>query len=253
MSGHWRLSVAASLLFAGLATSPALSNPLTDLFNPPKEEATAPAPVRQACVPLPGRSTAPGQHWVYHVDGHRKCWFQADEATVSLRKRIHHYAAKQPVIASEENEAAHRKKTLADARAQLLSATPADAVQSTPAAPRVADTASVPANGAATLVPAAPIVAAPTVDQLTPEHATPRPIDVEMLLAAAPAASDTVASSVPAAAPGAPSLPDAGEDQWELIATRAGMALIALGLAFLVGSLLASRFLDARVPPIRRA
>jgi hypothetical protein len=259
MSGHWRFCVAASLFFAGLSfaslsTSPALSNPLTDLFNPaPKEEATAPAPVREACVPQPGRSTAPGRHWVYHVDGHRKCWFQADEATVSLRKRIHHYAAKQPVIASEENAAALHKKTFADARAQLLSAAPADAVQSTPPAPGVVDTASVPANGAATLVPAAPIVAAPTVDQLTPGHVTPRPLDVEMLLAAAPPASDTVTSSAPQAAPSTPSIPDADEDQWELIATRAAMVLIALGLVVLVGSLLASRFLDPRLPPIRRA
>ncbi len=86
-------------------------------------------------------------------------------------------------------------------RAQLLRVAPADAFQPTPPAPEVVDTASVPANGAATLVPAAPIVAEPTIDQFTPEHAARLPVDVEMLLAAAPLARDTVASSVPPAFP----------------------------------------------------
>lgn len=73
-----------------------------------------------------------------------------------------------------------------------------------------------------------------------------------MLLAETPLARDTVASSVPPAAPGAPSIPDADEDHWELMATQAGVVLIALGLVFLVGSLLVRRSLP-RVAPIRRA
>lgn len=129
MSGYWRFCVAAFLLLAGLSTWPAFSNPLTDLFNPAPKEAAAPAPAREECLLQPGRSTAPGQHWVYRLDGHRKCWFQADEATVAVKKQAHHYGVKQPVIAAEENEAALREKTVADARAQLLSAAPADASQ----------------------------------------------------------------------------------------------------------------------------
>jgi hypothetical protein len=254
MSGHWRLCVAAFLFVADLAISPASSNPLTDLLNPPpKEEAAAPAPVREQCLLQPGRSTSPGQHWVYHLEGHRKCWFQAAASSVLVTKLVHRHAEKQPVSAPEENEAALRKKSFADARAQLLSAAPADASQPTPPAPEAADTASVPANGAATPMPAAPsTVAEPTIDQLTPEHATRHPVNVEMLLAAAPLASDTVASSVPAATPGAPSVPE--EDQWESMATWAGIVLIALGLVCLLGgSLLASRFRDVRVAPVRRA
>ena len=251
MSGYWRFCVAAFLLLAGLSTWPAFSNPLTDLFNPAPKEAAAPAPAREECLLQPGRSTAPGQHWVYRLDGHRKCWFQADEATVAVKKQAHHYGVKQPVIAAEENEAALREKTVADARAQLLSAAPADASQPTPPAPEVVDPASVPADRTATLVLAAPVVAEPKIDRLTPDHATPRPVDVEMLLAAASPVGDTVASSVPPATPVAPSIPDADENQWGLTAPRAGMALIALGLVFLAGSLLASRFLDPRVAPIR--
>jgi hypothetical protein len=262
MSGHWRFCVSAFLLVAGLSTSPAFSNPLTDLFNPaPKEAeapaaAPAPAPTREAkdeCLMQPGRSVSPGRHWVYHLNGHRKCWYQADEATVAAKKQVRHSAAKQPVIASEENEAALRKKTVADARAQLLSTASADTVQPTPPAPEVADTASVPANAATALVPAAPSVAEPTLDQPTPDHAARGPVDVEMLLAAASPVGDTAASAAPPAAPVAPSTSDANENRWESMAPRAGLALIALGLIFVMASLLASRFRDPGVAPIRRA
>ena len=211
MSGHWRFCVTAFLLSAGIQTSPASSNPLTDLFNPaPKEAATparaedAPAAAREACVPQPGRSTAPGQHWVYHLNGHRRCWFQASEATVSAKKQIRHHFARRPAVAPEEDEAAPRKKTVLDARAQVLSAAPMAAPEPATSAPEVVDTASVRDREAATPVPAAPIAAQPTIDPLTPDHATPRSVNVEMLLAASTPDRDVAASSVPSTAPDAP-------------------------------------------------
>jgi hypothetical protein len=240
------------------------------LFNPaPKEAeapaaAPAPAPAKEAkdeCLPQPGRST-PGRHWVYHLDGHRKCWYQADEATVAAKRQVQHRAARQPATASGENEPALRKKTVADARAQLLSAATADAIQPTPPAPAPApeavDPASAPANAAAAPVPAAPVVAEPAVDQPKPDQpaldqAARRPVDVEMMLAAAAPVGDTAVSAAPAAAPLAPSISDADENRWELMAKRAGLALIALGLVFVIVSLLASRFRDPDVAPIRRA
>jgi len=260
MSGHWRVCVAALLIVAGLSTRPAFSNPLTDLFNPAPQEAAAPvpapaaAPAREAkeeCLAQPGRST-PGRHWVYHLDGHRKCWYQADEAAVAAKKQAHHHDVRQPVIAAEENEAALRKKRVADARAQLLSAATADAVQPTPPAPEVVDPAPVPAHAAAAPVPDAPIVAEPTLERPTrdlpaPDHAARPPVDVEMLMAAAPPAGDAGASAVPPAAPAVPSVSDANAGQWELMAPRAGLALIALGLVFLIVSLLASRFRSSRM------
>jgi len=264
MSGHWRFCVTAFLLAAGLSISPASSNPLTDLLNPaPKEAAAAPAraedapaAAREACVPQPGRSTAPGQHWVYHLNGHRRCWFQASEATVSAKKQIRHHFARRPAVAPEEDEAALRKKTVLDARAQVLSAAPAAAPESAASAPEVVDTASVRAPEAATPVPAAPIAAQPTIDPLTPDHATPRSVDVETLLAASTvdrdlADRDLAASSVPPTAPDAPSA--ASADNSESTATWAGTVLIALGFVFLLGSLLASRFLGPRETSIRRA
>ena len=259
MSGHWRFCVTAFILAAGIPTSPASSNPLTDLFNPaPKEAATparaedapAPAPAREACLPQPGRSTAPGQHWVYHLNGHRRCWFQASEATVSAKKQIRHHFARRPAVAPEEDEAALRKKTVLEARAQVLSAAPAAAPESAASAPEMVDTASVRAPEAAIPVPAAPIAAQPTIDPLTPDHATPRSVNVETLLAAS-ADRDLAASSVPPTAPDAPSA--ASADNSESTATWAGTVLIVLGFVFLLGSLLASRFLGPRETSIHRA
>jgi hypothetical protein len=266
MSGHWRFCVSAFVLVAGLSTPPAFSNPLTDLFNPAPQEAAAPvaapapAAAREAkdeCLMQPGRSM-PGRHWVYHLNGHRKCWYQADAATIAAKKQAHHRVARQAAD-PEENEAAPRKKTVADARAQLVSAAPADAAQPPAPAPEVADPASVPASEPVARVSAAPVVATPTIDQAAPEAAaprpvdTPRPVDVEMLLAAAAPVGDRVAYPVPPAPPVAPAIPDMVENQRGLTATHAGMALITLGLLFLIGSLLASRFLDQRGAPAHRA
>ena len=112
MSSHWRCWGSAFLLFAGFSVTPAFSDPLTDLtdlFSPSTKEAAAPAPTQEECLLQPGKST-PGQHWVYRLDGHRKCWFQTDEANVSTKKQAHHHAAKQPVVPPAENEAALREK-----------------------------------------------------------------------------------------------------------------------------------------------
>jgi hypothetical protein len=245
MSGHSRFCF-AFLLLAGLSTSSASSNPFTALFSAP-EEATAPAPAKDApapakeeCLLRPGKSTGEGKHWVYRFDGHRKCWFQA-EGVAAVKKPAHHHAGKQRVAAPKENEATPRQKAIVDARAELLRSATAETSQPTLPAPelKVVDAAPVAATGAAALVPPAPVVAQPVVaqpatDQLSPDHPKPRPVDVEMLLAAAPSARDTIASSVPPATPSALFIPDAGEDEWG--ATCLGVLLMALGLVSLLGS-----------------
>jgi hypothetical protein len=255
MSSHWRCWGSAFLLFAGFSVTPAFSDPLTDLtdlFSPSTKEAAAPAPTQEECLLQPGKSTL-GQHWVYRLEGHRKCWFQTDEANVSTKKQAHHHAEKQPVVPPAKNEAALREKKILDARAQLLSAAPAEALPPTDPAPEVVDAASVPINGTATLVPAAPAVTAPPIDQLRSQQATQHPVDVDKLLAAGSLKSDAVDTSMPAATSAAPAMPDAGQGNWELTATRAGLVLVALGLVFLLGSLLASRFLGPRIAPIHHA
>jgi uncharacterized membrane protein len=202
-------------------------------------------------VPQPGKPTAPGRHWVYHLNGHRKCWFEASEATVSAKKQIRPHMVRRPAIAPEENEATLRKKTVLEARAQVLSAAPAAAPEPAVSAPEVADTESVRAREAATPAPAAPIATPPAIDALTSDHAAPRSVDVETLLAASTVDRDTAASSASPAAPDATST--ASADNRESTAAWAGTLLIALGLVFLAGALLASRFLGAKETSFRRA
>jgi hypothetical protein len=260
MSRHWRFCGSAFLVFAGLSTLPAFSNPLEDLLNPAPKETAAPAaapapPAKEACTLQPGRSAAPGQHWFYRLDGHRKCWFQAPEEHASARKQSYRHAARQPVADPEENEAAPRKKSVADARAQLLSAAAPDASEPAPPAPRVVvDAAALPASATATPAPAAPVIAEPTIEQLK-SHVSRRPVDVETLLAAdVPLSRDTAVSSVPPAHPPASANPEAGKDQWGSMASQAGVMLIALGLvSVLAGLLLARRFRDPLAVQVSRA
>lgn len=252
MSGHWR--VAAFLLLTGLSTSSAFSNPLTDLFDPAPKEAPAPPPVaKEACLTQPGSSAAPGQHWFYRLDGHRKCWFQRAEAAVSAKKPVHHFAARRPVAAPEEDKLALHNRTVMDARDQLLNAAPADTVRPAArvaeAAPAMVDKTSMAADEATTPVPAVPVAVRTTIDRPAPDRAAPRSVDVEALLAAS--SLDAVASSVPPAPKAAPSIPEASHQA--SMVTQAGMVLIALGLVFLIATLLARRFLYPEVATIRRA
>jgi hypothetical protein len=210
------------------------------------QTATAPASAERECLPRPGKSTAEGQHWVYHLDGHRKCWFQTAEGIATVNERVHHHAAKKRFAAPAENEPARRKReAVVDARAELRSA-PAETSQPTPPAfeLKVVDAASVIATGAAALAPPAPVANRAT-GQLTPDHPTPRRVDVETLLAAAPAASTAVADSVPPP-PIAVPFAEAGDDGQGWTADWLGMLLMALGLISVLSS--SSRVLRGAVP-----
>ncbi|WP_245332019.1 hypothetical protein [Bradyrhizobium sp. NAS80.1] len=142
-----------------------------------------------------------------------------------------------------------------EARAELLRSAPAETPHPTPPAPelKVADAAPVSAMAAAALIPPAPVVAKPASDQLTPDHPTSHLVDVETLLAAAPAANDAVTAPVPPATPVAVPIAEAGDDGRGGTATWLGVLLMALGLVSLLsssrtlrGALLVGRFLDAR-------
>ena len=238
MSGHWRFCIAAFVLLTGLPTSPASANPIADLFNAATRQTTAPAPAEEECLPRPGKSAAAGQRWVYRSEGGRKCWFQAAEGTATVKKQVRHRAAKSRVAASEENEAARRKrKAVVDARAELLRSAPAETSQPILPAPelKVVDAASVLHAGAAAFVPPAPIENLAT-DQLTRDHPTARQVEAKTLLAAAPAASDAVAASVPPAAPVASPTAEAADDGRGWTATWLGVLLMALGLVCVLGS-----------------
>jgi hypothetical protein len=238
MTGHLRFCFAAFFLFTSLSPSPASSNPFADLFNVTPHAAPAPASAERECLSRHGKSTADGQHWVYRLDGHRKCWFQAAEGIATAKKRVYHHAAKQRAPAENET-ARHKREAVVDAR-ELLRSAPAEASQPTPPASelKAVDAASVLATGAAP-------VANRATDQLTPDRPSPRQVDVETVLSAAWAPSDAVAASVPPGSPAAFPIAEAGDDGRGRTASWLGMLLMALGLVSVLSS---SRVLRGAVP-----
>jgi hypothetical protein len=249
MSWPLRFRFAGVLILAGLSTSPASSNPFTALFNLAPEQAAAPvpakdAPAKEECLAQPGKP-ADGQHWVYRVDGHRRCWFLVPEGTAAVKKTV----ARRRLAAAEENEAAPRKRSaVADARAELSRPALVETPQPSPPAPAfkvvdAADAAPVPATGAAALVPPPPVLSQP--DQLKPADPNPRKgnikSDMEALFAATPADSDTVAVSVPPATPVAVPIAETSDDRPWWTAPWLGPLLMALGLVLLLGPTLVRR------------
>jgi hypothetical protein len=260
MSGYLRCGFAAFLLAAGFA-APAASNALTDLFSPnaASEAATAapaaaPTPAPEPCARLPGPSAA-GQHWFYRLEGSRKCWYQAAEDSAAAKRVARHRVASRPVVDPQENEPVPRKqKAVEDARAELVNSAPAQTLEPAPAPQikvvdvKVVDAAPVPMTAAAALAQPAPVLAKPGADQPTPDQPTPRRVDVEALLAQAPAASDEVASA-PATTPiAAPAANAGGGEDW--IASWLGVLLMALGFTALLS---ASGTLRRAIWPVRFA
>ena len=178
----------------------------------------------------PGKSTADGQHWVYRLDGHRKCWFQT-AGTATVKKPVQHHAAKHRVATPEENKTAARNKAPVDALAELLlRSQPAETSQPAKPALEVVDAGPNLVTRTAPLVPGAPV----PNDQLMPDHPTPPQVDIETLLATAPAASDVVAASAPSTMPVALPAAEAGDDGWGW--TWLGVLLMALGLVSVISS-----------------
>jgi hypothetical protein len=238
MSGHLRFYFGAFVILAGFSTSPASSNPFADWFNvTPKQPAAPTSAEAEECLSRPGKSTAAGQRWVYRLESRRKCWFQTAEET-AVKRQARRRAEKPRVAVSEENEAGRRERsTVGDARAELQRAAPAETSRPERPAPefKMADAASVLATAIAAFVPPAPLENLATA-QPTPDRRTPRQVDVETLLAAAPATTDAAAASVPPAVPFAFPIVEAADDGRGWMVTLLGVLLMALGLVSVLGS-----------------
>jgi hypothetical protein len=233
MSGHRRVCVAL-LVFAGLSVSPASSNALTDwLSNPAGQEAAGPA--QAECVAHPDTSTQPGRHWMYHQDGHRKCWFEA-QLTAPVRKHVPHHAAKR-----FEKEAAGRKMAVLNARDELLTDATARVQQAR--IPGFTDTAPAPSSETATRVSAEPVQLQRTTDRLATDDTNPRSGD--MLAEVGSIDKVRAPSSPPQAIASVLPAMSADKDSWQPMAPRLGIVAIALGLALVVGSMLSSELLSS--------
>jgi hypothetical protein len=252
-----RFGFAAALVAAGFST-PAAANFITDFLSPspaPEAATAAPAPAPDECLRQPGPAAA-GQHWVYRLDGHRKCWFQAAEDSALAKRPARRLVARRSVTAPEQDTSApRRRKAVEDARDELVNPAPAEAPQPAPPAPKLTLVRTIPVRtaDAAALVPPAPVPATSGVDQPASEQPSsgqpssaqpmPRQVDVEKLLADAPAASDEVAAATLVAAPAGRT---PGGEAWT--ASSLGALLIALGGVALLGS---SLMLGGALWPVR--
>lgn len=192
MSGYLRLCFVSLVLVETLSTGPASSNPLADIFNIAAPQPTVTSPPQAECLGRPGNSTPDSQHWVYRMDGHHKCWFLT-EGVAKVKKTVCRRVAKDNAASLDENGTARpRQSGVVDARAELLRSEP-----SQPPHPelKVADAAPDLDTGT-TLMSAAPIAE----HGRRPTHSVPSQVDVEQLLAPAPA-NDVVTSSEPPTTP----------------------------------------------------
>ncbi|UQR60288.1 hypothetical protein LRP30_25100 [Bradyrhizobium sp. C-145] len=194
MSGHLRYYLVSLGLVGVLSGTPAFSNPFAELFNITPREPAPISPAQSECLGRPGNSTPDGQHWVYRMDGHRKCWFLG-EGLATVKKPIRRRAAKDHVASLDENGTVRRSRSaVVEARAELLRSAPAEGSQPLPEI-KVADAASelgtVPASTSAAPIPEF------NSRLLTPEHSMPSQVDVEQLLAVVPVANDAVPSPDP--------------------------------------------------------
>ncbi|MGY4427583.1 hypothetical protein ACVWWO_000060 [Bradyrhizobium sp. F1.13.1] len=230
MSGHLRFFFAGLVLVVGLSATPACANPFADFFNNAPQAAVA-SPPQAECLGRPGDSLPEGQHWVYRMDGHRKCWFLA-EGTATVHKPAHRRLANRGASPDENETARRRRSSVVDARAELLRPAPAEGAQPTPPAREVevADAASVFGTGTTALMPAAPVTDLPP-GQVTPDHPVPRQVDLEKVLAAA---SEGPLSSGPAVMPADVRATKSGGRGWT--ASWTGVLLMAFGTVSLLSS-----------------
>jgi hypothetical protein len=116
-----------------------------------------------------------------------------------------------------------------------------------PSEPKLTIVHTVRVTDAAAMVPPAPDLNKPGADQPTPDQ--PRRLDVETLLAKAPAAGEEVASATPAMPIAAPTAKMGGSEGW--MASWLGVLMIVLGGAALLSASLRQALLAARFPDAR--
>jgi len=186
MSGYLRFCFAGLVSVGTLSSAPASSNPLADIFNTASPQPAVTSPPQAECQGSPGNSTPDGQHWVYRMDGHRKCWFLTD-GTAKVKKTVRRRGAQdRPPNLAENGAAEPRHSAVVDAHAEMLRSAPAEPSRPLASVFKVADAASTGAGPAMTS--AAPVAGLHS-NQLTADRSVPDQVDVEQLLAAVAADS----------------------------------------------------------------
>lgn len=231
MSGYLRLCLVSLVLVETVSMGPASANPLGDIFNTAAPQPTVISPQAE-CLGRPGNSTPDSQHWVYRMDGHRKCWFLT-EGVAKVKKTVRRRVPKDNAASLDENGTTRpRQSAVVDARAELLRSAPAEPSQPPPH-PEVKIADAAPDLGTGTALMSAALIA----EHGWPTHSVPNQVDVEQPLAAAPA-NDVVTSPEP------PTIPigvlvltaEARNEAPSQTATWLGVLLMMLGMLSILSS-----------------
>lgn len=229
MYAHLRFFFCSIAILTGVSTSPSYSNPIDD-SKVATEQAAAPAAPQETCLSRPGKSAIPGQRWVYHTEGNRKCWFQSAEQP-RLEKRVRYRSAKPSVAASAENKSIlSRPKRVEDARAELLPFRP-EAPQALPSASGldVVAAAPVPSADRASLLTG-------ELDRLGPDNGAGRRLDADSPLTQAPSQRVASHTALVADTPPVHSTSETLDDKPGLPTTWIAVLLMALGFSSILGS-----------------
>ena len=229
MSGYLRIAFAGLVFVGSLSSAPESSNPLADMFNTAAPQPAITSPPQAECLGRPGNSAPDGQHWVYRIDGHRKCWFLT-EGIAKVKKAARRRVAKVSAARLDENGTARpRQGGVVDARAELLRSAPAEPSRPSHSEVKVADAASDLGSGSALM--SAAIIA--EHGRPTPARSVPVQVDVDQLLATAPTVTDAVTPSGP---PASVLIAEARNEAPSETATWLGAVLIMLGLFSIMSS-----------------
>ena len=228
MSGHLQVCLPGIVVLLAISISQAYGNPVADFlgFNANSQQAATTTAARPECLAVPGTPTE-GLRWVYRRDGHRKCWFQADEQ--SVKKQVRRRIAKSLLSVAAESE--RKGGAAVGARAELVRLATAETPPPMRPGSEIIAVDDAPLEA---IVPGSK--KQPTIHQPAFGHDARRQVVLATLSADAPSAIDAVPSSPmrpkPAAFPVAAQVDD--EQGW--MATSLGVLLMALGLILLLAS-----------------
>ncbi|UWU75958.1 hypothetical protein N2603_39500 [Bradyrhizobium huanghuaihaiense] len=233
MSGYLRWCFVGLVLVETLSTAPASSNPLADIFNTAAPQPAASSPPQAECLGRPGNSTPDDQHWVYRMDGHRKCWFLT-EGIAKVKKTARRVPKASTASLDENGTARPRQSAVVDARAELLRSAHAEPSQPLHPEVKVADAASD--LGTSTARMSAALVAQHS-PRTTPTIPSQGQVDVEQLLVATPANDVATSSDPPTLPTGALVLTaEARNVAQSRTATWLGVLLMMLGMLSILSS-----------------
>lgn len=167
-----RRAIVVSAIFAGLSAGLPLSMPAVRAAS------------GDQCLTQPGPKAAPGQHWYYHLEHGRHCWYVRDkgggvarasssEAASPSKAQVRTNDTADSSVLENARDELSESQGFANDEASVAPAKTAVAAAPSQTAPAVAPDAAATATGSAAVAP--PLNRAPNADQQPAVSANPAP------------------------------------------------------------------------------